>query len=525
MGIRRSRWGVELVEECCFECKDGGDNLRACDYRNCLKAYHPHCTASREGDDFPPGEKFICQKFPDEDLLGDSDDNEQTFLSGPKSKPDKTNMSMKRKRSKKKRFVGWGTKELIEFLSFVGKDTKEPLDEAEVVGVVQEYIKQKRLFLGDKKKYFEGIKKSKEKYKIKDIDTDVILCVAGFYGDVNINMLSDENIQEAEFEEKVAAVHKDIVNHWIDRELKRLENRIDVANESGWHQQYPLQIDSDIMNWEKCKKGDRTACLADMTESSKGVAGYASESFEVLKEKPPEDATEQEVNAFNILNEETSKGSADQVADSLRVHEEESPEGVNKRMTHSYSLNINKESSEAGEAFPTGVTPDPVLHSPVAQDGSKFQAIDVDKDESNHAKGNQSSNITDEVINLDSTDEEEDHQSGCEMVHPPEGVNDGGLRTEQSESALGADMYAEEEARRGFHGESQAVRRVDKGLLHDTCLWHYADPRGNTQGPFILAKLQEWKRGGYFGEDFKVWRTGQTKEDAILLTDALKMYL
>ncbi|KAK3166165.1 hypothetical protein QOZ80_1AG0042280 [Eleusine coracana subsp. coracana] len=289
MGIRRSRWGVELVEECCFECKDGGDNLRACDYRNCLKAYHPHCTASREGDDFPPGEKFIClchtcvncskspdyqclccpnysvchnclgkvelfkvgkqnkglcrlcldrailieknaadsraksnyqdsdlslvlfkdywdiikdterltlldlqaasgilyrglnhtreaysEKFPDEDLLGDSDDNEQTFLSGPKSKPDKTNMSMKRKRSKKKRFVGWGTKELIEFLSFVGKDTKEPLDEAEVVGVVQEYIKQKRLFLGDKKKYFEGDDKLRPLFKRRKVKYNML---------------------------------------------------------------------------------------------------------------------------------------------------------------------------------------------------------------------------------------------------------------------------------------------------------------------------------------------------------------
>jgi hypothetical protein len=98
------------------------------------------------------------EKFPDEDnktvedSLSDSDDNEQTFPSGFNSKSDKMNASMKRKRSKKRIYLGWGTKELIEFLSCFGKDTKESLDES---GVVKEYIQQKGLFLGNKKKCFE----------------------------------------------------------------------------------------------------------------------------------------------------------------------------------------------------------------------------------------------------------------------------------------------------------------------------------------------------------------------------------
>jgi hypothetical protein len=40
-------------------------------------------------------------------------------------------------------------------LSCFGKDTKKTLDESGVVGVVKEYIQQKGLFLGNKKKCFK----------------------------------------------------------------------------------------------------------------------------------------------------------------------------------------------------------------------------------------------------------------------------------------------------------------------------------------------------------------------------------
>ncbi|CAO2182123.1 unnamed protein product [Urochloa humidicola] len=56
-------------------------------------------------------------------------------------------------------------------------------------------------------------------------------------------------------------------------------------------------------------------------------------------------------------------------------------------------------------------------------------------------------------------------------------------------------------------------------------LWHYVDPQGDTRGPFALARLFCWKQIGFFNKDFRVWRTGQKPEQAILLTDALQMHL
>ncbi|KAJ4849553.1 hypothetical protein Tsubulata_048345 [Turnera subulata] len=61
----------------------------------------------------------------------------------------------------------------------------------------------------------------------------------------------------------------------------------------------------------------------------------------------------------------------------------------------------------------------------------------------------------------------------------------------------------------------------DNQDLNDDLEWHYIDPRGEEQGPFSIAALQHWEEKGYFPSDFKVWKTGQSKEDAVLLTDIL----
>ncbi|KAK9077027.1 hypothetical protein SSX86_005362 [Deinandra increscens subsp. villosa] len=41
-------------------------------------------------------------------------------------------------------------------------------------------------------------------------------------------------------EEKAKALHRDIVTHWIPRELGLLKHRIDQANEKGWRKEYPF---------------------------------------------------------------------------------------------------------------------------------------------------------------------------------------------------------------------------------------------------------------------------------------------
>nr|CAB3458085.1 unnamed protein product [Digitaria exilis] len=59
-------------------------------------------------------------------------------------------------------------------------------------------------------------------------------------------------------------------------------------------------------------------------------------------------------------------------------------------------------------------------------------------------------------------------------------------------------------------------------LLDSQIIWHYEDPRGDLRGPFSMAMLHGWYDNGFFVEDFRVWRTDETKEQSVLLTDAMK---
>lgn len=61
---------------------------------------------------------------------------------------------------------------------------------------------------------------------------------------------------------------------------------------------------------------------------------------------------------------------------------------------------------------------------------------------------------------------------------------------------------------------------------HETdlrCLaWHYTDPQGDIQGPFSITSLKRWWDDDYFPSDFKVWKSGQGQENAVLLSDVLQ---
>ena len=81
--------------------------------------------------------------------LGDNDDAGQTFLLDTTDKPSEVQAPLKRKKSNKKTYVDWASKELTEFLVCIGKYSTKPLDHYRVTGVVKEYIQEN---LQDKKK-------------------------------------------------------------------------------------------------------------------------------------------------------------------------------------------------------------------------------------------------------------------------------------------------------------------------------------------------------------------------------------
>jgi hypothetical protein len=91
----------------------------------------------------------------DDDFVGNSDDDDDNKPSST-TKFNGTSNTMKfflrEDRPMKNGYVGWGSKELMEFLSSIGKDTLNSLDQHGATEVVKVYIQQKGLLARDKKK-------------------------------------------------------------------------------------------------------------------------------------------------------------------------------------------------------------------------------------------------------------------------------------------------------------------------------------------------------------------------------------
>ncbi|XP_064956461.1 uncharacterized protein At5g08430-like isoform X2 [Musa acuminata AAA Group] len=263
------------------------------------------------------------------------------------------------------------------------------------------FVPEKRYKLGQ----VTGVKKALQTYKVGTMSTDVVLHVSNYHADVQLFFLSDDDFDEdecedllqlankglfkrptvAELEKKIRSVHADIMNHWIDKEVLKLQKLIDRANEKGWRRELFAYIDER----EKLRTSE--------------------ERKRLLQEIPTV------------------------VAD----------------------ISQTKVKNTNGP--------------PISSECQLPKAADVNNSGSGH------------VIEI-----KEDH-----------GVQD---------SKITGNM------RIGDHVDDE-----DK-------TWHYVDPSGNEQGPFDMVSLRYWMREGFFDEDFKVWKTGQSREDAILLTDALRLY-
>ncbi|KAM0925887.1 hypothetical protein ACQ4PT_003795 [Festuca glaucescens] len=600
-----------------------------------------------------------------------NDDAGQTFLLEPMDKPSEVQAPPKRKKSNKKTYVGWASKELTEFLSCIGKDSTKPLDHHGVTRVVREYIQQNlqentttsattskpfvpsksgqkenkkkksvdcdvnlRSLFGktkvklnmihsllethlavnaisedesdgsgddygltvkkkprnclepkvlnkvsgiDKrcvaalnqnnlnliylrrtlvvellreldtfhqkvvgcfvrvkndvksytymmtKKHFQlglvtGIKKSSEEYKInKDKCTDILLCVSNMWDDVKISLLSDEDIEEdecndlllsakkdhfkrptvAELEEKEASVRADIVNHWIDRELQKIEKELARAHEKGWRQEYPFQIDflstpverqrrleeipEIIPDAEESKdpeiepaasgpvQGDQgsrrniSACLKDAEEISKGLLilsgldlvqvcpvcscvclrrqvrsqPYAAKQLPVSLKfivDEPREAKQLPASLKDIIDER-GEDAVEQLDYSLEVVVEESREGVTQQVADSLEVGIDE--SPEGASLRNSAACEVAFE--VSADGGTTQVINLDngKDENgsrHHVGGDK------EVINLDSDDDEDLHMEQREPERAtcgaPEATNGIAARTHHAPEAV-----------------------------------------------------------------------------------------
>lgn len=85
--------------------------------------------------------------------IGDSDENKDLTTSYSDTGVTEFQKPMgKRKGSKPREFIGWGSEPLIQFLRSIGKDTTEKLSQFDVESIIFDYIKDKELYHPKQKK-------------------------------------------------------------------------------------------------------------------------------------------------------------------------------------------------------------------------------------------------------------------------------------------------------------------------------------------------------------------------------------
>lgn len=319
-----------------------------------------------------------------------------------------------------------------------------------------------------------------ESSRANGINTEMLLEVSNYMKDVRISMLSDDNFSKeecedlnqrvrdgslkrptiVELEEKAQVLHEDITKHWLRGELAFLQKLIDRANEKGWRREL-----FDYLERKKLLEtpDEQTRLLLDIP---KVIAD------EIEDEPAPED--------FPVNIKQGNDGSPKSSLDGV-LEIPNSDVASNKTSTW-ISFSKNSAGNQA------------VLATPKQSNRMDHQHFVEDQPK-------QLTNIIGE--------------SNDEML--PVNIEDNKHR-QCSMDVLVIDLSDSEEDEGPRHRDNVQIFDCDPGSF----LWHYLDPQGDVQGPFSLTLLKRWNDADYFLPGFKVWKTGQSQNEAVLLTDVLR---
>lgn len=324
----------------------------------------------------------------------------------------------------------------------------------------------------------EGVKKV---MAASDGAFEIYLQLSNLMKDIPISSLSDDNFYEEEcenlrerikagllkrptvleLESKAQNLHKDITKHWIDREVVLLQKRIDHANEKGWRKQLFEFLERKQLLHTK-KEQDRL--------------------FSVMPQVVAEEL-EPEVKTVDALEE--------------NVVEQERENGCSPKSTANGATDI----SCAGDAM--------IPSNRIFVNGDALTADENDQ-QADMIQEQRDSTIS---ARVERGEEMQVVASGEDVVTHQVQVQ--ATQTEVIE--LSDDDLDVEDQRYG--NQSTDV------MYRDVAIWNYMDPHGITQGPFSLTLLKFWSDAGYyFGPSFRVWKVGQSPQEAVLLVDLLRYF-
>lgn len=385
---------------------------------------------------------------------------------------------------------------------------------------------------------------------INSASKEVTLYVSNARKNFQISRLSDENFLEEEIEDlqkkvkegllkkltivelerKARSLHEDLTKHWIKKELVRLQNLSDRANEKGWR--------SELLEYLKEIKKLRTESHQQqlIQEVPKVIAEKIE--HEVSLDLTEDDNLVKDNTPMQILLPGNSAALVDIADLGNRAGGSECMiDTIDKRAAEEGTEDMH---NRAGGQNCSMDTTDKRAVEKSIEVMLDLQNVAGDKDVMDTIGGIDSSAVKDTEGNggatLSISEGHEngkhlamqvsvEHSSERHLIVLDEEEEDMGIVLDEKQGDTRTvldDKEGDIETQEKKCNQEPINVDSDDDEITESKIWYYVDPEGVTQGTFSMSQLGSWY-DGYFKmyPDFKVWKVGQSKEEAILLKDAL----
>ncbi|XP_020409950.1 uncharacterized protein At5g08430 isoform X2 [Prunus persica] len=396
----------------------------------------------------------------------------------------------------------------------------------------------------------KGIKKTS---RTGVMNTEVFLQFSNMSKDVPIGKLSDDDFcQEecedlhqrvkdgllrrptvAELELKARRLHEDIMKHWIGRELSLLQKRIDKANEKGWRRELAQYMDKKLLLE---MPSEQSRLLNEVPEVITDI-----ENFEPTLENSPSHDKRQHDGLPEALRGSSQilssglangtlyypKGGIDPADISKFGSALENSSSQDKQENDGSPFSAIKGPSQTPSTdlangtlcYPNGRT-DPAEVQGGIHHGRHRQYVHVEKKSSKvlFPKALEQKSLDFASKGQPDVSQQKPHHFSSGIVGERPSAPEDVQHKVKNQSTSEAEFIELSDDDEDVRGEIVAPAFEDPY----SALWHCVSPLGDTRGPFKMSLLKQWNDSSDRELKFKVWREGQTKEEAIFLTDAIR---
>ncbi|WCJ18654.1 SWIB/MDM2 domain Plus-3 GYF [Euphorbia peplus] len=399
-----------------------------------------------------------------------------------------------------------------------------------------------------------------------EVSKEVLLQVSNMPKGVSVCQLSNDNFSEEEckdlrqrvkdgrlertsvieFKERAHILHEVITKQWIVKELYRLRNLIDQANEKGWRRQYPFL---DFLYVERKQLLDRPSEQSRMLHEFPEIIADETEVVLTNKQHSKKDKHENNLSPEPDsvkLSEPSAEDAGSGAHFAEHEQQDKGPESEElKQWHHTVSSHENSLLPEPDiREFSKVSTKDMGEHE------QQYQVPEPEELEQHHTVSSHESNdggIHEEVINEPSIiqvkgNHPEASHSELESGQPITSQPKSGFPNKRSNpppvmiELSDDDDDDEEDNTIGVSNKPVEVsddKKKDTNTIgvrkkavddSDSSIWYCVTPHGCKAGPYSMSLLKGQADAFSSELKFKVWKCNQSPEEAIFLTDAIRQF-